>query len=163
VIIKELFILIITLDKASLLSTAVLIQTDLSLLLINSVITLSLVFTLLVFLISFFVTLTLLNISFGYVFNSESAENIAVYFGQTTVTGSSLLAKQYTDLNINIMILAFVVSQNVLGGLYSKVNFRVACDDQTFLIEKEAPGLYSVLSWQPILTLIKQRMARKYS
>jgi hypothetical protein len=88
-----------------------------------------LVFIFLVFLIFFSVTLTLLSISFGYVFNSESAENIIVYFGQTTVIGSSLLAKQYADLNIDIMILAFVVSQNALGGLYPKVNFRAACGD----------------------------------
>jgi hypothetical protein len=52
-----------------------------------------------------------------------------------------LLAKQYTDPNINIIILAFIVSQNALGGLYSGVNFRAACDGQTPFMKKEAPGL----------------------
>jgi hypothetical protein len=52
-----------------------------------------------------------------------------------------LLIKQYADLNINIIILAFVVSQNTLGGLYSKVNFRAAYDGQTPFIKEEAPGL----------------------
>jgi hypothetical protein len=75
------------------------------------------------------------------VFNSESAENVAVYFGQTTATGSSSLAKQCADPNIDIVILAFVVSRNASGGLYPGVNFGAACGGQTPLMEEEAPGL----------------------
>jgi chitinase len=39
------------------------------------------------------------------------------------------------------MILAFVVSQNTLGGLYPRMNFRAAYNGQTPLIKEEAPGL----------------------
>ena len=68
---------------------------------------------------------------------------MAVYFGQTTATGNSSLAKQCADPNIDIVILAFVVSRNALGGLYPGVNFGAACGGQTPLMEEEAPGLLS--------------------
>jgi hypothetical protein len=81
--------------------------------------------------------------SSGYVFNSQSIENVAVYFGQTDATGSTTLAKQCADQNIDIVILAFVVSRNDSGGLYPGVNFGAACGGQTSLMEEEAPGLLS--------------------
>jgi hypothetical protein len=79
--------------------------------------------------------------SSGYVFNSQSIENVAVYFGQTDATGSTTLAKQCADQNIDIVILAFVVSRNDSGSLYPGVNFGAACGGQTSLMEEEAPGL----------------------
>ena len=81
--------------------------------------------------------------SSGYAFNSQSIENVAVYFGQTDATGSTTLAKQCADQNIDIVILAFVVSRNDSGGLYPGVNFGAACGGQTSLMEEEAPGLLS--------------------
>ena len=66
---------------------------------------------------------------------------MAVYFGQTDATGSTTLAKQCADQNIDIVILAFVVSRNDSGGLYPGVNFGAACGGQTSLMEAEAPGL----------------------
>jgi hypothetical protein len=77
----------------------------------------------------------------GYVFNPQSTENVAVYFGQTDATSSTSLAKQCADQNIDIVILAFVVSRNSSGGLYPGVNFGAACGGQTSLMEEEAPGL----------------------
>ena len=78
-----------------------------------------------------------------YVFNSQSAENVAVYFGQTAATSSSSLAKQCANPNVDIAILAFVVSRNYSGGLYPGVNFGAACGGRTALMEEEAPGLLS--------------------
>jgi hypothetical protein len=71
-------------------------------------------------------------------FNSKSAKNITIYFGQTTITGSSLLTKQYTDPNINIIILAFIILQNILGKLYPKMNFKAAYNSQTSFIKEKA-------------------------
>jgi chitinase len=68
---------------------------------------------------------------------------VAVYFGQTSATGNTKLAKQCADQNINIVVLAFVVSRNDSDGLYPGVNFGAACGGQTSLMEVEAPGLLS--------------------
>ena len=68
---------------------------------------------------------------------------MAVYFGQTDATGTTTLAKQCADQNIDIVILAFVVSRNDSGGLYPGVNFGAACGGRTPLMEEEAPGLLS--------------------
>jgi hypothetical protein len=78
-----------------------------------------------------------------YVFNSQSAENVAVYFGQTAATSSSSLAKQCANPNVDIAILVFVVSRNHSGGLSPGVNFGAACGGQTALMEEEAPALLS--------------------
>jgi hypothetical protein len=86
---------------------------------------------------------TSLSTSSGYVFNSQSIENVAVYFGQTDATGSTTLAKQCANQNIDIVILAFVVLRNDSSGLYPKVNFGAACGGQTSLMEEEALGLLS--------------------
>ena len=64
-----------------------------------------------------------------------------MYFGQTNATSTTTLAKQCADQNIDIVILAFVVSRNDSGGLYLGVNFGAACGGQTSLMEEEAPGL----------------------
>jgi chitinase len=77
------------------------------------------------------------------VFNSHSTENVAVYFGQTAATSGTSLAKQCADPNIDIVILAFVVSRNYSGGPYPGVNFGAACGGQTSLMKEEAPGLLS--------------------
>jgi hypothetical protein len=81
--------------------------------------------------------------SSGYVFNSQSTSNVAVYFGQTAATGETSLAKQCADPNIDIVIIAFLVSRNDSGGPYPRVNFGAACGGQTPLITQKAPGLLS--------------------
>lgn len=48
------------------------------------------------------------------------------------------LIKQYIDQNIDIVILAFVISRNDSNSLYPKVNFGVAYGSQTPNIEVEA-------------------------
>jgi hypothetical protein len=78
----------------------------------------------------------------GYAFNAASSKNIAVYFGQTPATGGTTLEAQCADLNVDIVILAFVISQ-LDGGLYPAVNFGAACSSQTTKMASEAPGLLS--------------------
>ena len=77
-----------------------------------------------------------------YVFNAQSSKNVAVYFGQTPATGKTTLAAQCSDPNIDIVILAFVISQ-LDGGSYPSVNFGAACGGQTTKMAAVAPGLLS--------------------
>ena len=78
----------------------------------------------------------------GYVFNAQSSKNVAVYFGQTPVTDTTTLEAQCADPNIDIVILAFVMSQ-LDGGPYPSVNFGAACGGQTAKMAAQAPGLLS--------------------
>ncbi|KAH7350951.1 glycoside hydrolase superfamily [Rhexocercosporidium sp. MPI-PUGE-AT-0058] len=77
-----------------------------------------------------------------YTFNALSQRNIAVYFGQTAITGTTSLEAQCADPNIDIVILAFVISQ-LSGGIYPSVNFGAACGGQTDEMRTQAPGLLS--------------------
>ncbi|PVH80767.1 glycoside hydrolase family 18 protein [Cadophora sp. DSE1049] len=77
-----------------------------------------------------------------YTFNALSQSNVAVYFGQTVITGTTSLEAQCADPNIDIAILAFVVSQ-LDGGIYPTVNFGAACGGQSAEMAAQAPGLLS--------------------
>jgi hypothetical protein len=77
-----------------------------------------------------------------YTFNAQSSSNVAVYFGQSPATGSSSLESQCADTNIDIVILAFIVSP-LDGGTYPSVNFGAACTGQTDVMRASAPGLLS--------------------
>lgn len=77
-----------------------------------------------------------------YTFNALSQRNVAVYFGQTTITGTTSLEAQCADPNIDIVIFAFVISQ-LHGGIYPTVNFGAACGGQTAEMAAQAPGLLS--------------------
>lgn len=57
-----------------------------------------------------FSPLTPSSIHSRYMFDSQSTENVAVYFGQTDATSDMTFAKQCADQNIDIVILAFVIS-----------------------------------------------------
>ncbi|KAI9682943.1 MAG: hypothetical protein M1829_006379 [Trizodia sp. TS-e1964] len=78
----------------------------------------------------------------GYKFNPASPSNLVVYFGQTAHTSSTSLLAQCQDPDIDIVILAFVVTFFGLGG-YPEVNFGAACGGQTPLQASKAPGLLS--------------------
>ncbi|KAG9236241.1 glycoside hydrolase superfamily [Amylocarpus encephaloides] len=52
-----------------------------------------------------------LQTSNGYVFNPESSSNVAVYYGQTALTGSTSLESQCASPDIDIIILAFITSR----------------------------------------------------
>jgi hypothetical protein len=81
------------------------------------------------------------QVSSRYTFNAASSKNIAVYFGQTPVTGGTTLEAQCADPSIDIVILAFVIAQLDGGGLYPTVNFGATCSGQTAKMASEAPGL----------------------
>jgi hypothetical protein len=88
-------------------------------------------------------TLLAQNISTsGYVFNAKSSNNVVVYYGQTPVTASSSVEAQSADPNIDIVILAFVISA-ADGGSYPGINFGAACGGQTPEMVAQAPGLLS--------------------
>jgi hypothetical protein len=76
----------------------------------------------------------------GYLFSAQSKQNVAVYFGQTPVTKGTTLAAQCADPNIDIVVLAFIISQTY-SGRYPMVNFGAACGGQTATMALEAPGL----------------------
>ncbi|KUJ18345.1 glycoside hydrolase [Mollisia scopiformis] len=75
-----------------------------------------------------------------YRFNAGSSTNIAVYYGQSPATSTTTLTSQCADPNIDIVILAFVISQ-LDGGKYPSINFGAACGGQTQMMINEAPGL----------------------
>jgi len=77
----------------------------------------------------------------GYVFNSQSTKNIAVYFGQTPATSGSSLVAQCADVNIDIVILSFILQDAYQGSRYPQVNFGAACGGQTPAMIASAPGL----------------------
>jgi chitinase len=58
----------------------------------------------------------------SYTFDSQSKQNIAVYYGQSGATGESTLEDQCADPNVDIVILAFVITRNY-EGKYLNVNF----------------------------------------
>ncbi|RDW82156.1 hypothetical protein BP6252_03268 [Coleophoma cylindrospora] len=80
--------------------------------------------------------------SSSYVFNAQSSENVAVYFGQTGATSLDSLSELCADPSVDIVILAFVIAQ-LDGGIYPQVNFGSACGGQTAAMKSEAPGLLS--------------------
>jgi len=63
-------------------------------------------------------------------FNPQASNNVAVYFGQTRNTGSTTLLAQCQDPNVDIVILAFLVTFFGPGG-YPVINFGAACGGQT--------------------------------
>lgn len=75
-----------------------------------------------------------------YIFNPRSTRNVAVYFGQTAITGSTTLEAQCADPSIDIVILAFVISALYQGSLFPAVNFGAACGGQTPQMKQTAPG-----------------------
>lgn len=77
----------------------------------------------------------------AYVFNPQSTENIAVYFGQTDATGGSSLVAQCADPNIDIVILSFIIQNAYQGTIYPLLNFGAACGGQTSQMIASAPGL----------------------
>lgn len=78
----------------------------------------------------------------GYNFDPLSRSNVAVYFGQTALTGTTSLEAQCADSSVDIVLLAFVISQ-LNGGIYPTVNFGAACGGQTPEMAAQAPGLLS--------------------
>ncbi|CZR53040.1 uncharacterized protein PAC_02918 [Phialocephala subalpina] len=76
-----------------------------------------------------------------YQFNPRSNSNVAVYYGQSPATSTTSLASQCADPSIDIVILAFVISQLSGGSKYPSINFGATCGGQTAIMASQAPGL----------------------
>jgi hypothetical protein len=96
----------------------------------------------------------------GYIFNAQSSKNVAVYFGQTPVTGGTTLAAQCADPNLDIVILAFVISTSD-GGQYPQINFGAACRGQTAEMASKAPGLLSCPQLATDITTCQSKYGKK--
>lgn len=96
----------------------------------------------------------------SYVFDSQSSQNIAVYYGQSGATGQSTLEDQCADPNIDIVILAFVVARDYQGK-YPDINFGAACGGQTLKMMAEAPGLLSCPQLEGYIDICQQTYGKK--
>ena len=96
----------------------------------------------------------------SYTFNSQSTQNIAVYYGQSGATGETTLEAQCADPNIDIVILAFVITSNY-DGKYPDLNFGAACGGQTSEMMAEAPGLLSCPDLESYIDICQQKYGKK--
>jgi Glycosyl hydrolases family 18 len=96
----------------------------------------------------------------SYTFDSQSTQNIAVYYGQSGATGGSTLEDQCADPNIDIVILAFVITRNY-EGKYPNVNFGAACGGQTSEMMTQAPGLLSCPQLEDYIDICQQTYGKK--
>jgi hypothetical protein len=96
----------------------------------------------------------------SYTFNSQSTQNIAVYYGQSGATGETTLEAQCADPNVDIVILAFVITSNY-DGKYPDLNFGAACGGQTSEMMAEAPGLLSCPDLEGYIDICQQTYGKK--
>jgi hypothetical protein len=96
----------------------------------------------------------------SYTFDSQSTQNIAVYFGQSGTTGQTTLEAQCADPNIDIVILAFVITDKYQGK-YPDINFGAACGGQTSKMVAEAPGLLSCPKLESYIDICQQTYGKK--
>ena len=75
-----------------------------------------------------------------YVFNAESEDNVAVYYGTTPTTTAGGLIALCNNPNVDIVILSFVFSFFDANG-YPSIDFGPGCSDQTSSQTNVAPGL----------------------
>ena len=79
----------------------------------------------------------------GGSFNAKSANNVAVYYGQSGATGQVTLSQMCQDSNVDIVILAFVSDFFGAGG-YPTLNLGAACSGASSAMSaKGATGLLS--------------------
>jgi len=75
-----------------------------------------------------------------YIFNAESEDNVAVYYGTTPSTTEGGLSSLCNNPNIDIVILSFVFSFFDANG-YPSIDFGPGCLGQTSSQANTAPGL----------------------
>ena len=75
-----------------------------------------------------------------YLFNAESEDNVAVYYGTTPATKKGGLSSLCSDPNVDIVILSFVFSFFDANG-YPSIDFGPGCSGQTANQKDTAPGL----------------------
>jgi len=96
----------------------------------------------------------------SYTFDSQSAQNIAVYYGQSGATDKTTLEAQCADPNIDIVILAFVITSSY-DGKYPDLNFGAACSGQTSEMVAESPGLLSCPELEGYIDICQQTYGKK--
>lgn len=75
-----------------------------------------------------------------YVFNAESEDNVAVYYGTTPATTEGGLISLCSNPNVDIVILSFVFCFFDANG-YPSIDFGPGCSSQTSAQADTAPGL----------------------
>ncbi|KAM0706728.1 hypothetical protein Q7P35_006058 [Cladosporium inversicolor] len=75
-----------------------------------------------------------------YLFDAESEDNVAVYYGTTPATKQGGLASLCNNPNVDIVILSFVFSFFDANG-YPSIEFGPGCSGQTSSQADVAPGL----------------------
>ncbi|KAL9023007.1 MAG: hypothetical protein Q9196_007432, partial [Gyalolechia fulgens] len=88
----------------------------------------------------------------GYVFNAQSSDNVAVYYGQSPATSQTSLAQTCQDENVDIVILAFLTTFFGFGG-YPNINLGAACGGPSSAMQ--AVGASGLLSCPTIENDIK--------
>lgn len=83
------------------------------------------------------------NSTANYKFNPQSSKNVAVYYGQTPLSSSTSLTSQCASPDIDIIILAFIISRTSGSSPYPTLNLAGACTEQTLEMVAKASGLLS--------------------
>lgn len=83
---------------------------------------------------------TILATASSYVFNAESEDNVAIYYGTTPATTDGGLISLCSNPNVDIVILSFVSSFFNANG-YPSIDFGPGCSSQTSVQADTAPGL----------------------
>jgi chitinase len=86
-----------------------------------------------------------------YIFNAESGDNVAVYYGTTPATTEGGLTALCSNPNVDIVILSFVFSFFDANG-YPSINFGPGCSSQTSAQAQTAPGLKDCSILAPEIT-----------
>lgn len=85
-------------------------------------------------------TIALTGTPSSYVFDRQSQNNVAVYYGTTPATTSDGLLALCSNTNVDIVILSFVFSFFDANG-YPSIDFGPGCSGQTSAQATTAPGL----------------------
>jgi chitinase len=97
--------------------------------------------------------------AFPYIFNAESEDNVAVYYGTTPATTEGGLIALCSNPNVDIVILSFVFSFFDANG-YPSIDFGPGCSSQTSAQADTAPGLKDCSALAPEITAC-QAMGKK--
>jgi chitinase len=87
-----------------------------------------------------FIAETVVPTTSPYLFDAESEDNVAVYYGTTPATKEGGLRSLCSNSNVDIVILSFVFSFFDANG-YPSIDFGPGCSGQTSSQADTAPGL----------------------
>jgi chitinase len=87
-----------------------------------------------------FIAETVIPTASPYLFDAESEDNVAVYYGTTPATKEGGLSSLCSNPNVDIVILSFVLSFFDANG-YPSIDFGPGCSGQTSAQTDTAPGL----------------------